>query len=410
MQKPVTLKECLKTCPEIDTQPCKTFPFGEVASYFNALYIGSVFASAGEVKGRLGTCGSVVLGVGFTIGDEISGRSVLDDKYNSSDVSAFPYSLVALESVEFPNGLVHNGGVWCGNDKQCHVGSTVSNSLTANGFSIKAGGGNDISQACSALAGELNALSQALVNLDVTVQFGRANSLYYVYLPQLTQVVVAKFSYVDLAQSMQFVFVQTVAVPPVTPTSKPQVFLFNVGGIDVQFGPLDMEILAPYASRIIWNFYEAKTLRILQTVVYGTILAPQATVVSSSTGEIHGQVFAFAFANSTEQGSLFQYSSDPQLSYIASYVGQTTIFDVPFKGCLPLKVNYPGGAAPTSNAGVSVPATSVVTSNVVLGTENVGPTTVNSSYAQNEKSIATRHPFKSALALTFALALCFLLS
>jgi choice-of-anchor A domain-containing protein len=81
--------------------------------------------------------------------------------------------------------------------------------------------------------------------------------------------------------------------------------LINVRGANVIFTNFDMEYLKDHASRIVWNFPDAKSITITGSQLYGSIVAPLA--VLSGNGVISGQVFAFSQAGTVTDSLSISY-------------------------------------------------------------------------------------------------------
>jgi len=77
------------------------------------------------------------------------------------------------------------------------------------------------------------------------------------------------------------------------------IVVFNVRGTDVAFNFFDWSRLAPVKAKIVWNMAEAQIVHITDgATIYGTILAPNADVVSSDPGtKVYGSLIAKSFVS-----------------------------------------------------------------------------------------------------------------
>lgn len=93
--------------------------------------------------------------------------------------------------------------------------------------------------------------------------------------------------------------------------------IFNVEGTTTGLSSIDLSALEPIADHVLWNFCCATSLEINDVAVWGSILAPDASV-NGGNGVINGQLFAKSFNGSTQSNWV------PFRGCISRCCGQTT--------------------------------------------------------------------------------------
>lgn len=82
--------------------------------------------------------------------------------------------------------------------------------------------------------------------------------------------------------------------------SEDDTVIFNVSGETAGLRSMGLDVLAPFSSNILFNFYEATNLELMSVGVWGSILAPYADVAYAQ-GVIHGTLIASSFEGSMQQ-------------------------------------------------------------------------------------------------------------
>jgi len=188
--------------------------------------------------------------------------------------------------------------------KTATYGGTATNVQTQDQAYIKkdatlaAGGSNDlkavIANVTSTYQTDMTVLSQILGALtpNATLDSSNTNDIHFNFTAaaNASDFAVADITAAQLANG-------TFNLPTYASSTNSKTLIVNVSGANVTFGANEVGNGSLVQQNIIWNFMDATTVNV-NTAVYGSILAPKATIGGNSP--INGSVIAKVFQSNGE--------------------------------------------------------------------------------------------------------------
>ena len=163
---------------------------------------------------------------------------------------------------------------------------------------IKAGGSNDlkavIANVTSTYQTDLTLLSQVLGALtpNATLDSSNRNNIHFNFTAAANA---SDFAVADITAAQ--LSSGTFNLPTYATSTNGKTLIVNVSGANVTFGANEVGNSSLVQQNIIWNFMDATTINV-NTAVYGSILAPKATI--SGNSPINGSVVAKVFQSNGE--------------------------------------------------------------------------------------------------------------
>lgn len=253
-----------------------------VAGDYNLVSLGDLKATS-DVEGALAVGGDM----------DVSGYAV-----NANHRAVDGNALVVGGKLKFHNGSIQNGNAWVGGTRD----------LASFGFNgAWAAGQAPIS--FEQIAADMQALSQGLAGVPVTgsstLQWGGI---------QLTGTQAATEVFGLSAADLQ-----ATSWGSLSNAAADATLILNISGAHVKFSGGFPNVLSNY--NVLYNFFEATTLEFSNIGIYGSVLAPWATVEGGS-GQINGNVVVAAW-NSGIQVNANRYFEDAELpGYTPPAAGQ----------------------------------------------------------------------------------------
>ena len=188
--------------------------------------------------------------------------------------------------------------------KTIRYGGTITGAQTQDATyekhdtTLKAGGAADlkaaISLATTTYAGEMTTLSSVLAALtpNATLISTDQNNIHFNFTTDATNgnFAVANITASQLASG-------TFNLPTYATATNGKTLIINVTGSTVTFGANEVGNGSADQQNIIWNFVDATSV-VVNTAVYGSVLAPKATITGNSP--INGSVVANVFNSNGE--------------------------------------------------------------------------------------------------------------
>lgn len=177
--------------------------------------------------------------------------------------------------------------------------NNVSNaSYIKQDLTLKAGGTKDLKAAIANVTStyqtDMTVLSQILGALtpNVTLDSGNVNNIHFNFTSaaNASDFAVANITAAQLANG-------TFNLPTYATSTNGKTLIVNVSGTSVNFGVNQVGNGSLIQQNIIWNFMDATTVNV-NTAIYGSVLAPKATI--SGNSPINGSVVAKVFQSNGE--------------------------------------------------------------------------------------------------------------
>ena len=190
------------------------------------------------------------------------------------------------------------------NSKTATYGTTATNvqnqdkAYIKQDPTIRAGGSNDLKATIATVTAtyqtDMTVLSQILGALtpNATLDSSNSNNIHFNFTAaaNAADFAVADISAAQLASG-------TFNLPSYATSTNGKTLIVNVSGSNVTFGANEVGNGSLVQQNIIWNFTDATTVAV-NTAVYGSILAPKATITGNSP--INGSVVAKLFQSNGE--------------------------------------------------------------------------------------------------------------
>lgn len=278
-------------------------PFGPIASGYNTFMLQHYYCVNSDVEGRVAAGGNIFVrswAGGCQIYPAANGNCLNMGEKHCSDLTADgqnEYAVVAGINLDMKDTEVKVGHVAYGFEI-----NSESSTIASDCQQRKTDGVVDFGKAFA----YLNCLSRTLKKLRQTGRYtNEYNQLVLYGSGADTEVFNIDGIYLSAARSFEIKNVKDKAT-----------IVINVGGAEnLPIGNMEFFPVGSFPSQyIVWNFYEATTLRFYSVGWRGTILAPNALIADGGDGVIHGQIFARTWEQKTQC---------IQVNW------------VPFKGCLP---------------------------------------------------------------------------
>ncbi len=243
---------------------CAESPF-YFATRFNAWFAGDFRSTPSDVQGSLGVGGDVEFITnsthGYSIADQLppfnctAGQSLLEE-----------VTMLVDGYISWETGRHYYGHILTGLPFSSNIGPFVSNGLAAS-CDILSGNVIDHDLVNTYLANTSTAVSSlpdtgsySTVESDLFIQPGTPNSH--------NQVIVSIPGSV-MNSTLGFFFDGSDIDINTT-------IIFNIDSESITFGNFSLEVLIPFRTRTLWNFYEATNLTIQYVSIEGSFLAPFA--------------------------------------------------------------------------------------------------------------------------------------
>lgn len=188
--------------------------------------------------------------------------------------------------------------------KTATYGTTVTNLQTQDKTfikqdkTIKAGGANDlkagIAHVTATYQTDMTLLSQILGALtpNATLDSSNRNNIHFNFTTAANS---SDFAVADITASQ--LASGTFNLPTYATSTNGKTLIVNVSGANVTFGANEIGNGSLIQQNIIWNFMDATTVNV-NTAIYGSVLAPKATI--SGNSPINGSVVAKVFQSNGE--------------------------------------------------------------------------------------------------------------
>ena len=232
-------------------------------SGFNGIFFGD-YRGSSDIEGKIAIEGNGVFADGFSVADKVS------DVRNCNG-----YTAVIKGSLQWKSGRNYYGNIAVGQTSQVAAGvldqgcRVVTN---ANAFDFTAAKQTIVS------------LSQKLSQMPITV---KSKSIDASLKLSITFSGVADIEVMQLDPNDFGGLVKELADP--VGVKSGATIVFNIKGSAAGLSNMNMEVLAKY--NVIFNFYEATSVRIGGIAVRGSVIAPNANI-ADATGVIWGAVYA----------------------------------------------------------------------------------------------------------------------
>ena len=304
---------------------CPTSSLG-VAADFNVFMLGDLSQSGSDTEGRMAVGGNVSLS-SYSVGDKLD-----PTLYSDADI------LIAGGDLTFTSGRVYYGNAVYGGSANVATNGTIDGQLRQD-TPI------DFTAARLSLRNTADSLATLAATGTTTVQYWDGPTAQITLDGSETDLNVFFVSGTDMAAANTF----TVNAPAGSTV------LVNIDGTSGQMQNFGFFLNGVAREQVLYNFYQANTLRLQGVGIEGSILAPYADI-SFSSGVIHGQLIG----QSLTGGGQSNYN--------------------PFDGCLPTgeptatstpRPTLPPEATATPTATPTVPPREVINLRALGGQESI---------------------------------------